>query len=78
MASVVQQRGEMVPLPLGQGVQDTLGLGLHGQDAFHGGVGVGSVADRPLQGGQEVGAGVGAQQGQHALGLGFALGLAAE
>ena len=38
----------------GQAGQDALGLGGSGQDAFHGGQGIGAEADRSFQGGQPV------------------------
>ena len=52
-------------------------MGLRGQDAFDGVEGIGAEADGPLQGGEQVLAGVGAQQRQHLAGLVLAVALVA-
>ena len=59
-------------------VENALGLGLDGEDAFDGVERIGAEANGPLQGGQQVGAGVGGQQGEHLEGLVFAVALAGQ
>jgi hypothetical protein len=56
-------------LLVGQGFQDALGLSLDRQDAFHGRMGIGAVACRPLQCGDQVGSGVASQECQHSFSL---------
>ncbi len=53
-------------------------MGLGGQDAFDGRIGVGAVTHGPLQGGQHVGAAYVAKQRQHPLGLVLAVTLAGQ
>lgn len=61
----------MTSLLLGQCFQDALGLSLDRQDAFHGRMGIGAIADRSLQSGDQVGPAVVSQQCQHTFGLVF-------
>jgi len=68
----------MPALLLGQDVEAAPGLGLRGQDAFDGTQRVGPEADGPLQGGQQIGAGVAALQRQQFEGLLLAVALAAQ
>ena len=63
------------PLLLGQGFQNAFGLRLHRQDAFHGFVGEGAITYGPLQSRPHIRVRIGGQQGQHALGLVFAVAL---
>src|SRR3990172_1920255 len=66
---VAEQFPEVGWLVFRHAVPTGLRPGLHGQDAFHRLPRERSVADGPLQSGQEVLPAIGAQQGQHLLGL---------
>lgn len=65
-------------LVVGQGFQNTLGLGLGGQDAFDRRRGISAETNRAVEGGDQVFAGVAAQQRQHAPRLTFAVTLIAQ
>ena len=62
----------------GQRVEDALGPGLGGQDAFDGVERMGAESHGSFQGGEQILAGVGAQKRQHLGGLMLALPLLAE
>ena len=62
----------MTSLLLGQCFQNALGLSLDRQDAFHGRMGIGAVACRPLQCGDQICPGIAPQQCQYSFGLVFA------
>lgn len=59
-------------------VESVFGLSLDGEDAFDGVERISAEAGRPLQGGQQVGARVGGEQGEHLESLGFAVALAGQ
>lgn len=75
---VDQMRGQLQLVLVGQHVEDAFGLGLDGEDAFDGVEGISAEAGGSLQGGQQIGACVGRQQGEHLEGLGFAVALAGQ
>src|SRR6266849_274043 len=74
---VVQERLQMFTLLLGQRFQDGLGPGLHGQDAFDRVERVGAVTHGTLQRGDQIGTGIGAEQGQHLVSVILAVTLCA-
>jgi hypothetical protein len=59
-------------------VGNVFGLGLDSEDAFDGVERISAEASRSLQSGQQVGARVSGQQGEHLEGLGFAVALAGQ
>lgn len=75
---VTQPRRQRPPFLLGQRIKDTFGAGLHGQDPFDSVERMRTEADGAIQGGQQVFAGVRAQQGQDLDGLALALTLVAQ
>jgi len=68
-------RGKLL-VAIGFDVENVFGMGLNGEDAFDSVERISAEASRPLQGGHQVGARVGGQQGKHLEGLGFAVALA--
>src|SRR5438552_4722639 len=74
----VQQRFQVTTFVVGQGLQNTFGLGLGRQDAFDRLRRIGAEADGAVERGEQVFAGVGAQQGKHPSRLILAAALIAE
>ncbi len=56
--------GQMPALAIGEGIQNTLRRGSGREDAFDGVERIGAEANGPFQGGEQIGAGIGALQGQ--------------
>ncbi len=52
---VGQVRGKSLAFLVGQDVENALGLGLDGEDAFDGVEGISAEADGPFQGGKQIG-----------------------
>ena len=61
---VAQMVGQMPALAIGEGIQNTLRRGSGREDAFDGVERIGAEANGPFQGGEQIGAGIGALQGQ--------------
>ena len=66
-------RGKSLAFLISQDVENALGLGLDGEDAFDGVEGISAKADGPFQGGKQIGTSIHGQQGEHFEGLVFAV-----